>query len=243
MARWSAFPDAKSAAEACGRQVIATLEQVLAGRDYATLALSGGSTPRLMFRWLAAARFPWRQVHMFWVDERPVPPADPASNYKLAMECFIGPAGIPSANIHRIHAELLPEVAARNYAAEIRRFFGLEEGEMPRFDVLHRGIGPEGHTASLFPGEPLIDDRERIAAAVYVKKLAQWRITLLPGPLLAAASIVVLAAGADKAEAVRTALEGACEPKLCPAQLGRGREAAWFLDEPAARLLKAASER
>jgi 6-phosphogluconolactonase len=237
--QWHAYRDTKTAAEACAGFVAARLEEALSGKDHATLALSGGATPKALFESLAARRFPWPQVHLFWVDERAVPPTDPRSNYKLAAEALLIPARVPQRNIHRIHGELMPEVAARRYADEVRDLFGLEQGEMPHFDVIHRGVGPDAHTASLFPGEPLIEDREGIAAAVYVEKLAQWRITLLPGVLEAARNTVMLVAGADKAEAVRAVFHEPHEPRRYPAQLAslHGRAVAWFLDQAAARLI------
>jgi 6-phosphogluconolactonase len=236
---WHRYGDLKRAAEACASFIVARLEETLSGNEHATLAVSGGVTPKPMFEALAARRFPWRRVHLFWVDERAVPPTDHRSNYRLVAETLLLPAQAPQANIHRIRAELLRDAAARLYAQEIRDFFGLEPGEMPHFDVIHRGIGPDGHTASLFPGEPLIGDREGIAAAVYVESLAEWRITLLPGVLEAARNTVVLAAGADKAEAVRATFHGPFEPQLYPAQLAsaRGRPVTWFLDQAAARLI------
>jgi 6-phosphogluconolactonase len=174
------------------------------------------------------------------VDERCVPPTDVASNYKLADDFLIHPAHIPGRNVHRILGELTPATAAKRYAGEVRDFFGLEEGEMPRFDVVHRGMGPDAHTASLFPGEPLIDDREGIAAAVYVEKFHQWRVTLLPGALLAAKHTVFVVAGDDKAEAVRAVFQEEYDPKKYPAQIAshHGRGVTWFLDEAAARLME-----
>lgn len=240
-ARWHAYPDAVAAGAACARHMLARLEEVLAARDYATLALSGGSNPRPLFEALAGGRFPWDKVHLFWVDERVVPPTDPASNYRLAAELFLMPAKVPQRNVHRIHGELMPEVAARRYAEEVRSFFGLGEGEMPRFDLAHCGIGADGHTASLFPGDPLTEDREKIAAAVHSEKVAHWRVTLLPGPLLASREIAVLVTGAEKADIVRRVIEGPCAPSRYPAQLliMSGR-ATVFLDQAAATLLEGA---
>lgn len=236
--RRRSYPDAKSAAEACAARGLDILAGVLADAERATLALSGGASPRPMFEKLAAARFPWNRVHIFWVDERAVPPADPQSNYRLAAETFLIPAGVPQANIHRIHAELVPEAAARKYTEEIRAFFGLAAGELPRFDLVHRGMGADAHTASLFPGEPLIDDDEGISAAVYAASKSQWRITLLPGVLAAARNTVMLVTGADKAEAVRAVFHEPDEPKRYPAQIGaRGPNVEWYLDAAAAQLL------
>ena len=146
---------------------------------------------------------------------------------------------IPHRNVHRVLGELTPATAAKRYAGEVREFFGLEEGDMPRFDVVHRGMGPDAHSASLFPGDPLIDDREGVAAAVYVEKFHQWRVTLLPGALLAAKHTVFVVVGDDKAEAVRAVFQEEYDPKKYPAQIAshHGRGVTWFLDEAAARLM------
>jgi 6-phosphogluconolactonase len=232
-------PDAAGAAEACAHHVVSVLDETLAGQEFATLAVSGGTTPRLLFDKLAATRFPWDRVHLFFVDERCVPPTDPASNYKLAEEHLIHPTHMPHRHVHRIPGEVPPKVAAARYSAEIRDFFGLDEGEMPHFDLIHRGMGADAHTASLFPGDPLIEDREGIAAAAFVEKFNQWRVTLLPGVLLAAKHTVFLAAGADKAEAVRAVFHEEYDPKKYPAQMAshHGRGVSWFLDESAAKLM------
>ena len=237
--QWHRLRDANAAAEAGARHIIGLLEEALSGQDSATFAVSGGTTPKLMFQKLAATRFPWEKVHLFWVDERSVPPTDVASNFKLADDFLIQPAHIPHRNVHRVMGELPPAAAAKRYAGEIREFFGLEGSEMPRFDVVHRGMGPDAHSASLFPGEPLIDDREGIAAAVYVEKFHQWRVTLLPGPLMAAKHTVFVVAGDDKAEAVRAVFQEEYDPKKYPAQIAppQGRGVTWFLDEAAARLM------
>ena len=236
---WFTQPDAARAAEACAHHVLTVLEEVLSGQEYATFAVSGGSTPQLLFQRLAASRFRWDRVHLFWVDERCVPPTDPASNYKLANDYLIHPAHIPQRQVHRIAGEMAPQAAAKRYGGDIREFFGLDEGEFPHFDLVHRGMGPDAHTASLFPGEPLIDDREHITAAVFAQKFNQWRVTLLPGPLLAAKHTVFLVAGADKAESVRAVFKEPYDPKKYPAQIAshHGRGVTWFLDEKAAALM------
>ncbi len=237
--RWYTSPDPRLAAEACAHHVIAVLEEVLAGQEFATFAISGGSTPRLLFEKLAQSKFGWERVHLFWVDERCVPPSDPASNYKLAEESLIRPAHIPQRHVHRILGEIAPKTAAARYASEIREFFGLAEGELPHFDLVHRGMGPDAHTASLFPGSPLIDDREGIADAVFVAKFNQWRVTLLPGALLAAKHTVFLVAGEDKAEVVRAVFKEPYDPTNYPAQIAshHGRGVTWFLDAKAAALM------
>lgn len=239
-ARWFCYPDARQAAGACAHHIVARLEDALAGRSFATLALSGGEEAPLLLEALARTPFPWRQVHLFWVEERPKPGPDRAELYKMALECLIGPARIPLRNIHRIPAELTPDAAADRYGQELAEFFRLESGQMPRFDVVHRNLGADGHTAGLFPGDPLVDDRQGIAAAVYLENPAQWRITLLPGVLLAAGHSVFLVTGAEKAEAVRAVFCDRYDPRRLPAQLDchHGRSVCWFLDEAAARLLR-----
>jgi len=233
------YPDEQSAAEHCARHLVGLLEEALAGRQRASLVLSGGRTPRLLFQKLVMEPFRWDRVHLFWVDERPVPPTDPESNYRLAEDWLILPAHIPRQQVHRILGELAPDRAARRYQEEIREFFGLTPGELPRFDVIQCGMGADAHTASLFPGEPLIEDREHLAAAVFVEKLRQWRVTLLPGVLLNAGNIVMLVTGADKDEAVRAVFREDYDPKRYPAQmlLRHGSNVTWFLDEAASRLM------
>jgi len=239
-AQWHILDDPPVAAEAAARHIIAILEETLAAQKFATLAISGGSTPKLLFARLAASGFSWDRVHLFWVDERMVPPTDPASNYKLAYDHLIGPAHIAPHQVHRIVGELPPEAAAEKYTQEIRDFFRLQKGELPKFDVVHRGIGPDAHTASLFPGEPLIDDLQGIASAVYAPQFKQWRVTLLPGVLLAARHTVFLVCGADKVEAVRAVFHDEYDPKKYPAQISthQGRGVVWFLDRAAAARLE-----
>jgi 6-phosphogluconolactonase len=241
---WRSYPDAQAAAEASARHILTLLDNALAGQDRATFAISGGSTPKLLFHELVKAHYRWERVHLFWVDERAVPAADPQSNYKLAEESLIGPARIPRRNVHRIAAELIPERAAEHYVQDIREFFDLESGDLPHFDIVQQGMGPDAHTASLFPGEALIEDRESIAAAVFVAKIPQWRITLLPGALLSARHTVFLVSGADKANAVRAVFQDDYDPLRLPAQIvgHHGRSVYWFLDDDASKLLEEGRE-
>lgn len=231
--RWQAFSTPLDAAQSCGRHILRILESKAA----ASMAVSGGSTPRLLFEELSKAKFDWRRLHLFWVDERCVPPDNSLSNYRLARECWLDPVGFPPENVRRIRGELPPHEAAEVYVEEICRHFG---SGIPEFDVIQLGMGADGHTASLFPGEPLIDDREHVAAAVYVEKMKQHRVTLLPTVLLGAKHTAFLAAAADKAPAVRAVFGEESDPKTYPAQLVAhcGRDVVWFLDLPAASLLE-----
>lgn len=215
--------DAASAAQACGERI---LELLRAAHGPATLAISGGSSPKLMFEMFSRTMFPWERVHVFWVDERIVPPDDPQSNFKLAWDAWLKPVGFPQANLHRIEAERGAYAAARRYQDDIRAHFQLREGELPKFDVIHRGMGPDGHTASLFPGDPHLEDRSGIAAPVWVEKMQQWRVTLLPGVLEAARHTVMLVTGPDKAAMLDKVLAGG--PAEIPAQIG-SRDADWYV--------------
>ena len=225
------------AAEECGRFMLATLGERIANGEVATLAVSGGTTPKLLFHFMAAQAFDWSNVHLFWVDERGVPPEHEQSNYRLAREHFIDPAGFPSANVHRIHAELEAKQAAARYRDELREFFKLDplRNDMPGFDVVQQGMGADAHTASLFAGEPLIESHG-VAAAVWVEKMNQWRITLLPGALLSAKSNAMLITGADKGPALRQIFGEEQDPLQWPTQLivNGGGEVKWFVDEAAA---------
>lgn len=229
----------EEAAERCSECILQSLRDAIGARGQASLAVSGGSTPKLLFTAMAKADFDWSRVQIFWVDERCVPPTDNQSNYKLANETLLTPAKIPANNIHRIEGELAPPEAAARYIEDIKRAFGISDGVLPTFDVIHRGIGSDAHTASLFPGEPLIKDHKGIAAAVWVEKMKSHRVTLLPGVLLAARTTVIQAAGEDKAEPIHQVLEGPKDPSQFPCQIATrdGSNAVWFLDSAAAAKL------
>src|SRR6476469_7305715 len=156
--------NAQDAADACAAYILSVLSGALAAKGRATIAISGGSSPKLLFATLAKASLDWSKVHFFWVDERCVPPTDSQSNFKLANDALFTPARVPTGSIHRIYGELPPEAAAARYNRDIQAFFSLADGHLPAFDVLPRGMGPDAHTASLFPGEPLIKDRTGVAA-------------------------------------------------------------------------------
>ena len=220
------YPDAKSAAEACGSAALKLLEDAILQRGRATLAVSGGSSPRTMFEFFARTEFGWSHVHIFWVDERCVPKDHPDSNYKLAYDAWL--KDLPSANIHRVRTELPPEQAAQRYGEEIEPFLPL--------DVIHRGMGADAHTASLFPGDPLVND---LAGLVGVAERAVTRITLLTRVLESARHTLILATGADKAEPLSAILRSPYEPMQYPAQIGSMDpvKATWFIDEAAASKL------
>ncbi len=213
-----------------------------------TVALSGGSTPRAVYRLLAGegggavylSRVPWEKVHVFWGDERHVPPDHPESNYGAAREAMLSRVPIPEENVHRVPAEI-PDAsrAAGEYELTLRSFFTLKDGQAPRFDLVLLGMGADGHTASLFPGSDALRETRRLVAAPWVDRLAAHRITLTPPALNASACTMFLAQGEDKAETLRAVLAGEHQPDRYPAQGIRPErgELIWLVDRAAARLL------
>jgi 6-phosphogluconolactonase len=226
------FDDAQGAAEACGDRILEILDKARRERGWAMLAVSGGSTPRLMFQAMAKRSFDWSNVQIFQVDERCVPPDHALSNFRMTRESLLDSAGLDVNQFHRVRGELAPEEAARLYVEEIRRSFTLAPGELPVFDAIQRGMGPDAHTASLFPGEPLIGDRTGIAAAVYVEKMMQHRVTLLRGVLERARHTLCLVTGAEKAEALRKVLKGPFDPLNVPSQIA-SPDTVWYIDKSA----------
>lgn len=218
-----------------------------AGGDTFTAALSGGSTPQRLYEILGGAEFsdaiPWDSVHLFQVDERCVPPDHPESNYRRIREALLGRIPIPPANVHRIRAELPdPEDAARLYVQDLGRVVPVAAGEVPRLDLVFLGMGADGHTASLFPGSPALAERSKWACASFVEKLHVSRVTMTYPVLNAAREIIFLVAGPDKAEALRSVLEGPHEPERLPSQgirLVDGR-LKWYVDAAAAQWTKKA---
>jgi 6-phosphogluconolactonase len=232
------YKTAEEAANSCAEYILSCLSDDLKKQTRATLAISGGNSPRPVFTRIGQADLDWSRVDVFWVDERCVPPTDSLSNYRMASETLLKGGKIPEANVHRIRGELAPGDAAATYVHDIEQFFALPDGMLPVFDILHRGMGDEGHTASLFPGEPLIQNTTGIAAHVWVEKVKMDRVTLLPGVLRAAKRTVLQVTGADKAPAVREVLTGEKDPMTYPCQIAsRDSRAIWFLDDAAASQL------
>jgi 6-phosphogluconolactonase len=214
-------------------------------RGRCTVALSGGSTPRRLYARLALElSLPFSKIHFFFGDERHVPPDHPDSNYRMAKEALFSRAPIPDANIHRIRAEE-PNVeeAAAQYEAELRSFFAPRDGRPARLDVVLLGLGGDGHTASLFPGTPAVDEKVRWVMGQRVEKLNTERITLTPPLLNAAHTVIFQAQGEDKASAVRAVLEGKETPEEIPAKVVVVPEGDtwWFLDRAAAAKLRSST--
>jgi 6-phosphogluconolactonase len=212
-----------------------------------TVALAGGSTPRRLYSLLAeegrsapGRGIPWPKIHLFWGDERHVPPDHEESNYRMAHETLISKAPIPPENVHRIPAERPDAMqAAAEYEETLARLVQRDEAGFPRLDLVLLGMGPDGHTASLFPGSSLLHEDLKTVATVKLEKPGAWRITLTPPVLNGAARILFLVSGRDKAVAAREVLEGEWDPDRLPSQMiaPRDGELIWLLDEEAAALL------
>ncbi len=221
-------------------------QQSQAGKPF-TVALSGGSTPRAFHSRLAAPPYrdavDWSRVHFYWGDDRFVAPDDPESNFRMARETLLDKVPVREAQIHRIHTEMDdPAQAAELYADELRQEFGLAPGQLPRLDLVFLGMGPDGHTASLFPHTAALHVTDRLVVANYVPKLAAQRITMTAPVLNAAAVVAFVVAGPDKAEALASVLEGPRDPDQLPAQLIAPTSGAlhWLVDRKAAVRLRSA---
>jgi 6-phosphogluconolactonase len=210
---------------------VAAMCSAVEQRKRFSVALSGGSTPKGLYELLAQPPFgdslPWKDAHVFWGDERCVPPDHPDSNYRMAREALLSKVPIPEAQVHRMRGEDDPDAAAKRYEKELRDFFG----DDPRFDLALEGLGSEGHTASLFPGSAALD-AATWTAAPFVEKLGQKRITLTPAALNRSREVLFLVAGADKRDAVRATLDKGTTPaaRIRPAD----GEVYWLLDLEAA---------
>lgn len=216
-------------AAAAAEWVAAEIRTAVKERGRCAIALSGGTTPRAVYAELARRPddAPWSHVDVFFGDERCVPPDDPASNFRMADASLLQHVPIPRERIHRMEGERPdPEGAASDY-----------ERSLPeRLDILLLGVGPDGHTASLFPGAPALDERTRRVLAVESPVPPVHRLTITPPVIAAARRTAVLVTGAEKAPVVARVLEGRFDPHALPAQLALG--AAWFVDRDAAAQLQ-----
>lgn len=209
-----------------------------------SLALAGGSTPRDLYARLAqpaiAAQIPWARVHLFWGDERMVPPDHPDSNYRMVRESLLQRIAIPEENVHRMRGEVDPAGAAEQYQQELQRHFA---GRPPRFDLILLGLGDDGHTASLFPGTWALDETEREVAEVFVPQFGAWRLTLTLPVLNHAREVWFLVCGAAKAGIVRRIGELKQPARNLPASLIHPKQGAllWLLDAEAAAMINATS--
>jgi len=203
-----------------------------------TVALSGGSTPRGLHQELVthfASRLDWSKVFFFWGDERHVPPDSSDSNYRMANETLLSKLPIPPGNIFRVPSEL-PDArqAAAQYEQTLQQFFNLNPDSFPRLDFILLGMGPDGHTASLFPGTAALQEKDRLVVANWVEKLNTFRITFTYPVLDNAACVMFLVNGDEKAEMVRRALKDPAANLPCQKVRPDNGELLWYLDKGAA---------
>lgn len=239
--------DAASLANRAAQYMVEKIEQAVTARGRARIAISGGSTPKSTFHHLGdpaqrwRARIPWDRIELFWVDERCVPPDHPDSNYRMTCEALLDYAPLNPAQIHRMEGELAPEEGAARYESGLRIAFRLEGAETPIFDLVQLGMGPDGHTASLFPHTAALKELGRLSVANHVLNKDAWRITLTWPVINHARDVFFLIGGAEKAAILREVLLGPREVERLPSQLIHPSSGilTLILDRAAASLLPA----
>ncbi len=221
------WPTMDALAMASARQFAAKIEEAVAKRGVARVAISGGSTPQAAFKLLAdpaqpfANTIPWDKLQLFWADERCVPPEHPESNYGVCKNLLLDHVALPAANVHRMEGELDPEEAAARYESTLRNTLKLEGAESPAFDLLLLGMGDDGHTASLFPHTDALDEMGRLCIANHVPQKDTWRLTLTWPVINQAAAVAFEIGGAAKTAIVAEVFTGPRDPERLPSQLIR----------------------
>ena len=229
--------------EAAGEEVLRDANEAVKARGRFSLAMSGGSTPKSLYNLLASnarTALPWDRMYFFWGDERHVPPTDADSNYRMADEAMLSKVPVPAGNVFRMATEN-PDAAqvAEDYEKTLRKFFQLSPGDVPQFDLILLGLGPDGHTASLFPGTAALREKSRLVVSNWVEKLKTHRLSFTFPVLNAARCVAFLVSGTDKASVLKTVLEENAPGEQYPAKLVNpttGR-LIWFLDRAAASFL------
>jgi len=237
--------DANSIAQTAAAEFLEAARESVREKGSFSIALAGGSTPKTLYSLLASnpllqAKVPWGKIQFFFGDERHVPPDHTESNFRMAKEAMLAKAPIDPKQVHRIKAEKRNAAeAAVQYEDDLRASFGLAADELPRFDLVLLGMGPEGHTASLFPGTKALKEERQLVVSNWVGKLYTDRITLTPPVLNNAARVIFMVHGEEKAPALKAVLEGPYEPDQLPAQLVRPKlgKVLWLVDSSAASML------
>jgi 6-phosphogluconolactonase len=223
--------------------VVYVANEAVTARGRFTIALSGGSTPKSLYNLLATnarTTLPWEQTLFFWGDERHVPPTDPESNYRMVDEAMLSKVPVPPANVYRMPAENPDaEAVAETYEQTLRKVFQLGPNDVPQFDLILLGMGPDGHTASLFPGTAGLKEKSRLVVANWVEKLKTYRLSFTLPVINAARSVAFLVSGTDKAPVLKAVLEGNDLGEQYPAKLVHPKDGKliWFLDRAAASAL------
>ncbi len=235
------FDSPEDVALAAADRFVDRAQSAIAARGRFSVALSGGTTPRLVNQSLATEKFryivDWSRVYIFFGDERRVPPDHPESNFRMARETFLSTLPIPGKNIYPIPTDGDPAANARRYEKKLREFFG--EVEWPRFDLVFLGLGEDAHTASLFPETEALHEIKAWVVANWVEKLGSWRITLTAPAINHAANILFLITGSSKAKALSAVLNGPRNAFELPAQMIQPVDGSleWLVDKDSAELL------
>jgi len=234
------YPDSAALAQAAADLFVNVGQMAMADRGAFRVALAGGNTPRAAYELLAqeprSLDLSWSDVYVYFGDERCVPPDDEQSNYRMARKAFLDAVPIPPHNIHRMRGEIDPGQAANEYASILRT----DLAEPPRFDLVLLGLGPDGHTASLFPGTPPDTDDGALVRAVYAQSQMMWRITITPRVINLARTVAFQVEGSEKADVFAKVYQGPIDPTTYPAQIvhpSSGR-LIWMADDLAAGLIK-----
>lgn len=237
------FPSLDELFQAAARKFAERAGRAIEKQGSFSVALAGGSTPKGLYSLLAsqAARsIPWDKIRFFWGDERHVGPSDPESNYRMVYESLLSKVPVDPANVFRVRGEE-PDAAeaARSYEQTITNVFHLKPGEFPRFDLILLGMGPDGHTASLFPGSQALSEQSRLVVANRVEKFKTHRITFTFPVLNHAASVLFLVAGKDKAAALSAVFDKASSGHQVPAKRVQpvNGELIWMIEREAAQAL------
>jgi 6-phosphogluconolactonase len=245
------LPDANGIAQTAAAEFLEAAREAVRAKDTFSVALAGGSTPKALYELLfnnplLQAMVPWGKTQFFFGDERHVPPNDPESNFRMATEAMFAKAPVNPKQVHRIKGEKQNAAqAAEEYEEELRGSFRLDADQLPRFDLVLLGMGPEGHTASLFPGTKALREQRRLVVSNWVGKLYTDRITLTPPVLNNAARVIFMVHGVEKAPALKAVLEGPYEPEQLPAQMVHAKSGGvlWLVDPSAASMLAPQAKR
>lgn len=230
------WKDADELSQAAALFFVAECQRCIAQKGNFVVALSGGSTPKKLFEILAtpgiSRNIPWKQVFLFWSDERFVPLTDTDSNYRMAKESLLDHIPIPKKNVFATPVKGSPQDCARQYEESLRQFFG---GKKTVFDWLLLGAGPDGHTASLFPGTDILGEKKRLVKEVWVEAKATWRISFTYPLINKAANVVFLVSGAEKAPVIKEVLKKNMSKSPLPVQLVQpsAGQVWWLVDEAA----------
>jgi 6-phosphogluconolactonase len=234
------FDDKEIMSEQLASWIESLVQDTLKKQDLFTLVLSGGGTPKLLFEKLASDKYKdkidWKRVHIFWGDERVVPFEDDRNNAKMAYDILINHINVPPEQVHIMRTDIEPKLAAEEYEKILHQYFD----NMPNsFDLVLLGMGDDGHTLSLFPGSPIIEEHERWVNSVYNEQQKMYRITLMPAIVNKASNIAFMVEGAKKANVLQQVIEGPYIPMKLPAQIIKpvNGQLSWFLDKAIAKEL------